>query len=374
MADPMLIGLGLGLLVLTALSLLAAAKRMPAETGGREDAAIAIFADQLAEIDRDAARGLVSDAEAEGARTEIKRRMIAADRQRQVRPGETGRASGWTLGVLALVVPAAGLAVYLAISDPFARSGFAPPPDSGASDIADLAEQVRARLEASGEGPTEGWLLLARTYAGMGQTREAADAYARVADRDDITADGLARYAELLIVANGGTVSPQATTLLDRALALEPDPRATYYRAVAYEQAARPADALALVEARLAGDVSEEAQATLSAYRDTLRARLVRPTAPDAAAVEAADAMSEEDRAAFIRSMVDGLAARLDAEPADLDGWLRLANAYRVLGEAENAVGAYRSAEALLAGLGADDPRRQIVADGLAELSQSEAN
>jgi cytochrome c-type biogenesis protein CcmH len=78
--------------------------------------------------------------------------------------------------------------------------------------------------------------------------------------------------------------------------------------------------------------------------------------------------MTEEDRSAFIRSMVERLASRLEDEPDDLEGWMRLANAYTVLGERDNAVSAYEKASALLQNAPETDPRRQRIERALSEL------
>ena len=82
--------------------------------------------------------------------------------------------------------------------------------------------------------------------------------------------------------------------------------------------------------------------------------------------IEAAQALTPEERMAFVESMVDGLAARLEAAPDDLDGWLQLARAYTVLGRNNEALAAYQSAEGLLDGLAAEDPRRDVVREGIA--------
>jgi cytochrome c-type biogenesis protein CcmH len=70
--------------------------------------------------------------------------------------------------------------------------------------------------------------------------------------------------------------------------------------------------------------------------------------------MEAAQRMAPQDRNAMIRGMVEGLAQRLEENPNDRDGWLRLARAWTVLGEAEKA----RAAEARAAGLTAPAPER----------------
>jgi cytochrome c-type biogenesis protein CcmH len=92
------------------------------------------------------------------------------------------------------------------------------------------------------------------------------------------------------------------------------------------------------------------------------------PPGPSAADVAAASEMSDADRAEFIRSMVSRLAERLEDEPEDLDGWMRLANAYAVLQEEDRAIEAYRKVEALLEQQPANDPRRAAVRDALERL------
>jgi cytochrome c-type biogenesis protein CcmH len=83
-----------------------------------------------------------------------------------------------------------------------------------------------------------------------------------------------------------------------------------------------------------------------------------QPRGPTAGDVEAAQDMTPEQRQAFIRSMVDQLATRLQAEPADPDGWLRLARAYVVLGEADKARAALAAAETQIAALPEAAPER----------------
>lgn len=87
---------------------------------------------------------------------------------------------------------------------------------------------------------------------------------------------------------------------------------------------------------------------------------------PSTEDVAAAGEMSEVDRQIFIRSLVTRLAIQLEEQLDDLDGWLRLARAYSVLGEAENANAAYTQASRLAATLPQDDPRRKIIAASLA--------
>src|SRR5260370_30349559 len=62
---------------------------------------------------------------------------------------------------------------------------------------------------------------------------------------------------------------------------------------------------------------------------------------------DAIAAMTPEQRQQAIRGMVEGLAARLKETPGDGAGGLRLANAWKVLGENANAADAYAKADAL---------------------------
>lgn len=372
MPDPILLGLGLLLMLVTGLALL-----LPvwagAQTGdGRREGALRIFEDQLAEIDRDRARGLIAAEDASAARVEIQRRMIAADREADVPAIRGGRRSLAALIACAIAAPLAGLGVYWAISDPMARSGALAREAAERADIVGLAVQLKARLEGDpGESPTEGWLILARTYSGLGEPHAAIGAYERVLERADMPADALARYAELVMRQGDAATWPKAVAALDRAITMSmasgpADARAVYYRALAHDQAGETAAALSLLDTRLGASDAPQALATL-------RARIAGDAgpgmpAPDAAAIAAAEAMTAEEQGAFIRSMVDGLAARLQAEPNDLDGWLRLARAYQVLGEIGAARGALEAAEPLAAALPENDPRRAIVADGLEAL------
>ena len=140
--------------------------------------------------------------------------------------------------------------------------------------------------------------------------------------------------------------------------------------AALHERAGKADQALALLDETIARSPGGKAPASIVALRDDLRSRsggLAAP-GPSAADVAAAEAMSADEQAAFIRSMVDGLAERLETSPDDLDGWLRLAHAYTVLNEPDSARAAYLSAEPLLTHLAPDDPRRDVVADALNAL------
>ncbi|SDW98744.1 c-type cytochrome biogenesis protein CcmI [Litoreibacter albidus] len=351
----------------------------------RADSAIAIFRDQLAEVDRDSERGIISGAEADAARTEIKRRMLAADKARGT--SRTAGTSGRNVLVaFALLTPVAGAALYTQLGAPGTASvPFAErtAERSEAQNLIKLTTQLRNKLESEPDGgETRGWQLLATTYGNMGRHAAAADAYARIVERDDATSSTWSHYAEALITAENGTVTKPAEEAIDRAVALDPmNPAGTYYKAVATAQAGDTEAARQLLLDRLALETAPTAWmpfymrevnrlgAMLGLEPESL------PDFPDAAPrgpssddIEAASDMTAEERQEFIRTMVSNLAARMEDEPDNIQGWLQLAGAYSVLGETENARAAYVSAKKVTDTLPEDDPRRIAVEQGMAAL------
>ncbi|TDT77436.1 cytochrome c-type biogenesis protein CcmH [Litoreibacter halocynthiae] len=350
----------------------------------RADGAIAIFRDQLGEVDRDAERGIISGVEAEAARTEIKRRMIAADKGRG--PVDSGGLSGRKLLIAcALLTPLGGAALYTQLGAPTIPSI---PFTERAAELTEaqnldkLTTQLRTKLESEPDGgETRGWELLATTYGNMGRYGDAAYAYSRIVERDGATSATWSQYAEALISAENGTVTKTAEEAIARSIALDPlNPAGTYYNAVALGQAGQTEQARQSLLDRLAletapapwmpfylreinrlGDLLGLEPATLPDFPDA-------PRGPSAADVDAASEMSAEDRQEFVRTMVGNLAERMKDEPDNLQGWLQLARAYGVLGEGDNARAAYESAKALTDKLPEDDPRRVTVEQGLAAL------
>lgn len=350
----------------------------------RADGAIAIFRDQLGEVDRDMERGLISEAEAANARVEIKRRMIAADRTRSAafKDGSAGRG---LLIAFALATPLAGAALYMQLGAP----GVASVPfkdreaeQKEAQNLTKLTAQLRSKLESEADGgETRGWDLLATTYSNMGRFGDAAYAYSQIVNREDATSATWSQYAEVLISAENGVVTKLAEEAISKALELDPNnPAGTYYRAVALDQAGQTLDARTMLLARIAQEQAEvpwmavflrEANRMGAGFNLDLVALPDFPDAPrgpTSGDIAAASDLSEEERQDFIRNMVGNLAARLKDEPGNLKGWLQLARAYSVLGRDEDALAALHSAKKLTDNLPEDDPQRLAVEQGLKAL------
>ena len=350
--------------------------------------AVAVLADQLREVDREVDRGLISNDEAEAATIEIKRRLLKLSRGRSAQ-GSSDIGGHRTLWGAAVFVPLAAGLLYAQLGSPgIPGMSFADRQEerSEQAQITELTGRLLERLESDLEGgPTEGWMLLGQTYMRMGRYADAASAMETIVERDDASSAMLSQYAEALISAEDGIVTPQARNAIRRARAMDPtNPAATYYEAIALDQAGDSEEAHDLLLSRLEqaagpapwmeifiaqanriGEMIGREPVNLAAFAP-MAGGAPGPTRDD---VAAASEMSDANRAAFIRSMVDRLADRLAEDPDDLDGWLRLGNAYRVLGEMDKAREAFLSAEELASNLASEDPRRVAIRDVLSEYS-----
>ncbi|MEM9585383.1 MAG: c-type cytochrome biogenesis protein CcmI [Pseudomonadota bacterium] len=348
---------------------------------GRAAKAMAIYEDQLAELERDQNRGLITAAEAKAAQVEIKRRMLAAGQDEPAIKSSSGRK---TVLIAALFVPIAGFALYDQVGAPDVPAvPFSERSDEqrDARELQTLLTELRFRLESDPNGgETQGWTLLASTLMNQNRYAEAAEAYAVLTERPEATSATFSQYAEALILAENGAVTPRAANAIARSAELDPlNPAASYYRAVELDQAGETAQARAVLLDRVRQETRPAPwMGTFVNLANQMGTKLDLPSVdmprfetqggPSASDVEAASEMSEEDRAAFIRSMVDSLEARLQEEPENLDGWLQLARSLLVLNEEERALKALRSAAPLVQDLPEDDPRRVTVETGLARL------
>ena len=329
----------------------------------------AVYRDQLKEVGRDSERGSLTPAEAASARLEIERRLLAStdDDNRRPRPTVQSKSAARALTVLlAVLVPLAAIAVYLVHGAPRipdqpyeARSAERALTDArGALDLDKTAAALQARLKAEPDS-AEGWLLLARTQAARGHWHESADAYREALGLTKQRPDVAAAYAEMLVMAADGIVTPATREALNAVLARDPNnPSARYYLALAEAQAGNVQGALDAWRALLAEAPADAPWAQMVRQRiaDTAKAAGVSaPATPSAQAapgpsaddVAAAAQLTPEQRSEMVRGMVERLAKRLKETPDDLQGWLRLGRAYEVLKEPEKAADAYAEAAKL---------------------------
>ena len=331
------------------LPLLMALSRPPRAAHAAAGGAMAIYRDQLDELDRDVARGIVAGSEAGAARTEIARRLIREGEapSPEARPDE--RLS--KAAVVAIVaMPVAALGLYLLIGSPTdPDQPLASRPDALArKEITQLVATVEAHLAAA-PGDGKGWEVLAPVYERLGRDSDAVNAYTRTIELLGPTATREADLGEALMHANQGAVTPEAHAAFERARQLDPpDPRAAFYIAVELGQNGKTTEARTAWQALLANAPADAAWAP--AARQQLAALDTPAPGPSAGDVTAAASMAPADRTRMIEGMVASLAERLKTQPDDADGWTRLIRSYVVLGRAVDAGAALTGARAALAG------------------------
>jgi cytochrome c-type biogenesis protein CcmH len=329
--------------------------RVTRSNGGGSD--VVVYKDQLREIDQDRAAGLIDETEAEAARLEVSRRLLAAADEApaaSAAPPPPSRARRYQpAAVAAVVLLALGpLGLYVALGSPnipgdpaFARVNT----PRGNESIANLVGQVEAHL-ASNPNDGTGWELLAPIYMRLGRFDDAVDARKKALTLNGETGSRDADLGEAQTAAASGVVTADARGSFERAVARDPqDAKARYYLGLAAVQDGKPEEAAGIWRALL-GDAPPGAQWT-GFVREALAKVSNEPSAapgPNSDQLAAASAMSVEERSDMVRGMVARLADRLHGNGNDVEGWLRLVRAYVVLGDRDKARGAAADAKRAL--------------------------
>jgi cytochrome c-type biogenesis protein CcmH len=328
----------------------------------------AVYKDQLTEIDRDVAAGLIGSSEAQAARVEISRRLLAAADNQRDPPIASSISLRRSAAVIALVgLPIVAVALYLPIGSP--RLGDFPLAQrSRAPDVTQPLDNLVAQVEAHLEkNPTDGrgWSVLAPVLARLGRYDEAVRAYHNSITYNGDSAQRRADLGEAIAGAAGGVITADAKAEFERAIALNADEvKASYFLGVAAEQDGHAAEAASIWRAMLARAPTD------APWRPLVQAALARvggSTAPVLSdeAVAAAKDMNETDRGAMIRGMVERLAGRLKQNGDDVEGWLRLVRAYMVMGDRDKAKSALTDARQAVAN---DAERLRQLNEGLKNL------
>ncbi|MBS1181859.1 MAG: tetratricopeptide repeat protein [Proteobacteria bacterium] len=311
-----------------------------------------VYRDQLGELDRDRERGLIGGEEAEAARAEIGRRLLAAARS----PSEAGTPRPVANRILALLtvvaIPAIALPLYLLLGQPdmpdapLTERLTATP---AAGNVADMVGRVEKHLAANPDD-LSGWRVIAPIYARLGRLDDAVKAWSRLVAAGGTDAELLENYGAGLVDTNDGIVSPEAQSILARAVAADPDrARARFYYAEALRQAGSFNEALQQVDELIRRSPADAPWLeTARGKRSDILAALKKPAdVPEPSTLPAAGTGVDQ---ATIEGMVDGLAAKLAAEPGDRDGWVRLMRSNVVLGRGEKARAALADARKAFAG------------------------
>ena len=337
-----------------------------------------VYREQLASVDRDLARGVIGEGDAERVRTEISRRILAADAQMRGEAATAGPSRTVTgIALLGMAVLLIGGALWM-----YRQMGAAGFPDMPLSARLELAEELResrpSQTEAEALAPPvqtpqledsyatllaqlrdtvaerpddlQGQSLLAQHETNAGNFKAGYTAQQRVIELsgDAASATAYADLGEMMILAAGGYVSPEAEAALRQAL--EQDPSlgpARYYWGQMLAQIGRPDLAY-----RMWADTLRDsppgapwAQAIRGQIDDlAFRAgvfnapSLSATPGPSAEDMQAAADLTPEERQDMIQGMVDQLSDRLATEGGAPEEWARLIAALGVLGQAERAI------------------------------------
>ena len=332
--------------------------RRGSDRGGSD---IAVYRDQLDEITRDRSAGLIGEVEAEAAKVEVSRRLLAAadaaDAEKSVSDAPpVWRRSAAIAGLVLL--PVGAIALYLALGSPQM------PGQPLSARVADqqesrVVETMIAQVEEHvARNPNDGraWEVLAPVYMRLSRYDDAVKALRNSLRLNGSNAAREADLGEALVFAANGVVTPEAKTQFDRAFALDgQDVMARFYLGMAADQAGRRAEAEAAWRDLLAN--APPGAPWVEMVRHALERKAPVGAAPAAAtpnsslaaSADAAKMPPAHDDATIV-SMVARLADRLKKDGSDADGWVQLVRSYRALGQGDQAQAAVADARRALAG------------------------
>lgn len=350
-------------------------RRAPADAPDQD---LAVYRDQLAEIERDLANGRIVREDAEAARIEVSRRLIAAAERAERSAGAGGaeakpvarRAWRFASAAALIALPLAAVAFYVSTGSPglpgqplaerMAKARAMPQaPAQEFGTLASLVVRVETHLEQNPDD-ARGWEVLAPVYMRFERFDDAVKARSNIIRILGPTAERTAALGEALVAAGGGIVTPAAKAEFDRALALDRENiTAILYTGLAAKQAGDYAEARRIWEGMIArapagaewigfvqqaiAALGDKPPGSAAAARDA--GRNAAPTSGDGAPAD----LSAEQRE-MARGMVERLAKRLAENGADVDEWLRLVRSYLVLGDREKARAAAIDARRALSG------------------------
>jgi len=323
-----------------------------------EDAfALEVYRDQLGELTRDEQRGLLTQEQARAAQIEIERRILALDEGKKFQPARPP-SHRLTLA-MAVILPLAGFGLYLMLGSPHL------PSQSAMDRLAEERQRTSPEIQkleaqmAASPSDAQGWVDLGRAYGDVDRAKDAADSFAKAMALGRTQPDVLREYAHAAILAERGRVTSDAQVALQRTLAADPtDPIARFFLALAKAQNQDLEGALTdwlALDRELPANTPlhdllteniDKAARQLGKNPAKLPGRFAAGKAPGPIEddMAAAAQMSPEQRQQFIEGMVDRLAAKMKADPENLEGWIRLANAYGVLGKQDEARAAWAEA------------------------------
>ncbi|MFI0376399.1 MAG: c-type cytochrome biogenesis protein CcmI [Candidatus Thiodiazotropha sp.] len=195
---------------------------------------LAVFKQQLAELDGDLKSGALDQARYDAARRDLEKELLS-DVSEQSRPAESG-GSGQKMALSALVIPLAALLLYQFIGSPEIISRLANQPAAAHTASAqsqgtstqnlppmeELVKRLAAKMQEQPDNQ-EGWIMLGRSYMAMNNPSAAINAFDRAMEISDNNVGLLLAYAEAIASNAGNDFTGRAAPMVEKALQLEPD-------------------------------------------------------------------------------------------------------------------------------------------------------
>lgn len=325
-------------------------RRKPSVTGSD----VVVYRDQLDEIQRDRSTGLIGEAEAEAARIEVSRRLIAAADAAESEKPALETSSLWRRRATAIaglvLLPVGAVALYLTLGSPD-MPGETQASRAQATSEARSVENMIVQVEDHvARNPNDGraWEVLAPVYMRIGRYNDAVRALRNALSLNGSSASREADLGEALVFAANGVVTAEAKTQFDRALALDgQDVMANFYLGMAADQDGRRADAEKIWRDLLARAPAGAPWVEMVSHALNRTAPAgVAPTASAGAPGGSGTPPADHD----VNTMVERLANRLKNDGSDAQGWVQLVRSYRALGQFDKAQAAVADARRALAG------------------------
>ncbi len=323
-----------------------------------------VYREQLEEVDRDLERGQISASEAELAKAEIARRLIALDElvEETQNSDKFSTAAQVTAICTFILLPIASVATYVALGDP-QRADMPLQARMSADPKTQSVEELVARAEArANNNPNDvrGWKVLAPVYLRLGRADDAIIAFRKVISLEGSNSENEASLGEAITIAAQGVITAEAKQhFINATIANPKNIKPRFFLAVALGQENKFDEAIKAWETMLA-----QGPTTAAWYKPAegelarIRKQAGQPSAPAIASnsqspklggpskgdIANAANMSAEDRTAMIEGMVANLASKLEEDPSNINGWLRIIRSYSVLGRKDDAIAAYSKA------------------------------
>ncbi|MDJ0614905.1 MAG: c-type cytochrome biogenesis protein CcmI [Rhizobiaceae bacterium] len=304
-----------------------------------EESDLAIYQSRLNEIERDLAAGRLDGEMAEAAKAEEARKLLKTQNESLSSHVAPTTPSGWWMTLGLFSIPLISVLLYLSLGTPPSELARFEQPEVAGQSMGQLIAAAERRLENNPDD-LEGWQVLAPVYMRQQDFGKAENAFRNIIRISGESTEVLSAFGEVLVAKAGGQVTPEALKVFERSIALNSaNSNARFFVGLAALQR-NDTSAAKLIWQAMIDDADGDEE-----WLPVMKQRIAQlDGAPSGDAAREIANLPQEEQQELIRSMVDGLAARLQEQPEDKTGWIRLVRAYMVLQRKEDAEKAAASA------------------------------